>query len=85
MLEHKPNHDVQKIVCRHPRQDCVEAQIWGRAHRNVCSIKGPSEHSELHKMKKFVTTSSAKNRSGRPFLQHFTNQAGMVEWPGRSL
>lgn len=83
MLEHKPNHDVQKIVCRHPRQDCVEAQIWGRTHRNVCSIKGPSEHSDLHKMKKFVTTSSAKDRS-EPF-RRTTISAALYQsgWYGR--
>ena len=27
------------------RQDCVKAQIWGSVPENVCSIKGPQEHS----------------------------------------
>ena len=59
MSEHKPSHEVQRIVCRPPRQDCIEAQIWGRVQKNVCSIEGPNEHSDLHhKWKKFGTTRS---------------------------
>ena len=27
---------------------CVEAQIWGRVPKNVCSIEGPQKHSGLH-------------------------------------
>uniref|UniRef100_A0AAZ3NS67 Transposase Tc1-like domain-containing protein n=1 Tax=Oncorhynchus tshawytscha TaxID=74940 RepID=A0AAZ3NS67_ONCTS len=44
----KPSHEVQGIVRRAPRQDCVEAQIWGRVPKHVCSIEGPKEHSGLH-------------------------------------
>jgi hypothetical protein len=34
--------------CRALRQDCVEAQIWGRVPRIVCSIEGSQEHSGFH-------------------------------------
>ncbi|XP_058260438.1 C-type lectin domain family 1 member B-like [Hemibagrus wyckioides] len=30
MSEHKPSREVQGIVCRPQRQDCIEAQIWER-------------------------------------------------------
>uniref|UniRef100_A0A674CB93 pre-mRNA 3' end processing protein WDR33 n=1 Tax=Salmo trutta TaxID=8032 RepID=A0A674CB93_SALTR len=39
----KPSHEVEGIVRRAPRQDCVEAQVWGRVPSNVCSIEGPQE------------------------------------------
>jgi hypothetical protein len=35
MSAQKPSHEVEGIVRRAPRQDCVEAQI--------CSIEGPQE------------------------------------------
>jgi hypothetical protein len=28
MSEQKPSHEVEGIVRRAPREDCVEAQIW---------------------------------------------------------
>ena len=43
----KPSNEVEGIVRRAPRQDCVQAQIWGRVLKNVCSIEGPQEHSGL--------------------------------------
>ena len=45
--EQKPRHDVEGIVRRPPRQDCVEAQIWRRVPKHFCSIEGPQEHSGL--------------------------------------
>ena len=58
MSEQKPSHEVEGIVRRGLRQDCVEAQIWGRVAKNVCSIEDPQEHSGLHhsNWKKFGTT-----------------------------
>jgi hypothetical protein len=51
------SHEVEGIVCRALRQDCVEAQIWGRVPRHFCSIEGPQEHraSLILKWKKFGT------------------------------
>ena len=60
MSEQKPSHEVEGIVWRAPRQDCVEAPVWGRVQKNVCSIEGPQEHSGvvsiILKGKKFGTT-----------------------------
>ena len=39
MLEQKPSHEVERIVHRAPRQDCVEAQIWGRAPNISAALK----------------------------------------------
>ncbi|XP_071195503.1 phosphatidylinositol-binding clathrin assembly protein-like isoform X7 [Salvelinus alpinus] len=41
-------HEVEGIVRRAPRQDCVEAQIWGRVPKHFCSFKGPQEYCGLH-------------------------------------
>ena len=45
MPEQKPSNEVEGIVCRAPRQDCVEEQIWGRVPKEFCSIEGPEEHN----------------------------------------
>ena len=45
MSEQKPSHEMEGIVRRTPRQDCVEVQIWGRVPTHLCSIEGPQEHS----------------------------------------
>ena len=72
MSEQKPSPEVKGIVHRVPRQDCVEAQIWGRVPKNVCSIEGPQEHSGLiPKWKKFGTTKTLP-RPGR--LAKLNNQ-----------
>jgi hypothetical protein len=47
MSEQKPSHEVKGIVHRALRQDCVEAQIWGRA-------------SIILKWKKFATTKASQ-------------------------
>ena len=52
----KTSHEVEGIVLRAPRQDCVKAPIWGRVPRNVCIIL---------KWKKFGTTKTLP-RAGRP-------------------
>ena len=36
--EQRPSHEVEGNVRRGPRQDCVEAQIWGRVPKHFCSI-----------------------------------------------
>ena len=46
--EQKQSHEVEGIVRRAPRQDCVEAQIWGRVPKHFCSIEGLQEHCGLH-------------------------------------
>jgi hypothetical protein len=43
MSEQNKATKVEGIDHRAPRQDCVEAQIWGRLPKNVCSIEGPQE------------------------------------------
>ena len=67
MSEHKSSHDVEGIVHRAPRQDCVEAQIWGRVPKYVCSIEGPKNTvtSSILKWKKFGTTKTLP-RAGHP-------------------
>jgi hypothetical protein len=67
MSEQKLSHEFEGIVHRAPRQDCVEAQIWGREPKHFCSIEGPQEHSGLIilKWKKFGTTKTLP-RAGRP-------------------
>ena len=36
----KPSHEVEGIVHRASRQDCVDAQIWGRVPKHFCIIEG---------------------------------------------
>lgn len=40
MSEHEPHHEVGGMICRPLRQVYAEAQIWGRAKKHFCSIKG---------------------------------------------
>ena len=44
----KTSHEVEGIVRRAQREDCVEAEIWGRVPKHVFYIEGPQEHSGLH-------------------------------------
>ena len=62
MSEQKPSHEVEGIIYRAPRQDCVKAQIWRRVPKNVCSIEGPQDI--IPKWKKFGTTKTLP-RAGR--------------------
>ena len=41
MSEQKQSHEVEGIVCRAPRQDCVEAQIYGRVPTQYVTFKVP--------------------------------------------
>jgi hypothetical protein len=78
MSEHKPSHEVEGIVCRRPRKDCVEAPIWRRVPKYVCSIEGPQEHtvvSNILKWKKFGTTKTLPSGGRREKL---TNQGRMT-------
>ena len=59
----KPSYEIEGIVRRAPRQDCVEAQIWGRVTKHFCTIEGPQE--------KFGTTNTLP-RAGR--LAKLSNQ-----------
>ena len=56
----KPSHEVEGIVRRAQRQDCVEGQIWGRVPKNVCTVA-----SIILKWKRFGTTKTLP-RAGRP-------------------
>ncbi|CDR08939.1 unnamed protein product [Oncorhynchus mykiss] len=58
MSEQKPSHEVEGIVCRAPRQDCVETQIWGRVQQSSAALKVPRTQlaSIILKWKKFGTT-----------------------------
>ena len=72
---------IDGIVHGAPRQDWVEAKIWGIIPKYFCSIKGPQEHSALLilKGKKFGTTKTIP-RAGRP--AKLRNQ-GRRAWSGR--
>jgi hypothetical protein len=78
MSEQKPSHKVEGIVRRAPKQDCVEAQIWGRVPKNICSIEGSKNTvaSIILKYKKFGTIKTLP-RAGRP--------AKLSNWGRRAL
>ena len=67
MSEQKPSHKVEGIVCRAPRQDCVEAQIWGGYQHISAALKitRNAVTSIILKWKKFGTTKTLP-RAGRP-------------------
>ena len=67
MSEKKPSHEVEWIVSRGPRQDCVEVQIWRRVEKNSASLKVPKNTmaSNILKWKKFGTTKTLP-RAGQP-------------------
>ena len=67
MSEQKPSHEVKGIVCRAPRQDCLEAQIWGREYQKCsAALKIPKNPvAFIIKWKKFGTTKTLP-RAGRP-------------------
>uniref|UniRef100_A0AAZ3SUE1 Transposase Tc1-like domain-containing protein n=1 Tax=Oncorhynchus tshawytscha TaxID=74940 RepID=A0AAZ3SUE1_ONCTS len=72
MSEQKPSHDVKGIVRRVPRQDCVEAQIWGRVPKNA-ALKVPKNTvaSIILKWKKFGITKTLPRAC---FLAKLSNQ-----------
>jgi hypothetical protein len=57
--------EVKGIVRRAQRQDCVEAQIWGRVQKHFYIIEGPQEHSGILKWKRCGTTKTLS----LPFLK----------------
>jgi hypothetical protein len=67
MSEQKPRHEVEGIVRRAPRQDCVKKQIWGRIPKYLCSRKVPKNTvaSIILQWKKFGTTKTLP-RAGFP-------------------
>jgi hypothetical protein len=67
MSEKKPSHEVEGIVRRASRQDCVEAPIWGRVQNNYAALKGPKNTvaSIFLKWKTFRTTKTLP-RAGLP-------------------
>ncbi len=46
--EQKTSHEVKGTACRAQRQDCFEAQIWGRLQKDFCCTEGSQEHSGFH-------------------------------------
>ena len=58
MSEQKLSHDVKGIVRSAARQDCVEAQIWGRVQKVSAAFKVPKNTvaSIILKWKKLGTT-----------------------------
>src|SRR4029434_397477 len=67
MSEHKPSHEVKGIICRPPRQDCIEAQIRDGYRNMSAALKVPMSTvaSIIHKWKKLGTTRTLP-RVGRP-------------------
>jgi outer membrane protein W len=67
MSEQKPNHEVEGIVHRAPRPDCVKGQIWGRVQNISVALKVHKNTvaSMNLKWKKFGTTNTLP-RAGRP-------------------
>ena len=63
MSEQKPSHEVEGIVRRALREDCVEAQIWGRVPKKCLVPKNIVAYVIL-KWKKFGTTKTLA-RAGR--------------------
>ena len=57
MSEQNPSHEVEGIVRRAQRQDCVEAQIWGRVPNISAALKVSKNTvaSIILKLKKFGT------------------------------
>ncbi len=41
MSEHKPSHEVQGIVYRPPRQDCIKVQFWEGYRKISAALKVP--------------------------------------------
>ena len=47
MSEQKPSHGVEGIVCRPPRHECVEAQIWGRVPKQFYNIDSQTMRNKI--------------------------------------
>lgn len=56
-------NQVWGTVCSAPGQDCIEAEIWGRAQKNFCCIEGPSKLSPA------LTTNGESMESPELFLK----------------
>uniref|UniRef100_A0AAZ3QFM7 Transposase Tc1-like domain-containing protein n=1 Tax=Oncorhynchus tshawytscha TaxID=74940 RepID=A0AAZ3QFM7_ONCTS len=74
MSEQKPSHEFKGIVRRAPRQDRVEAQIWGTVPKHFCSN---TVASIILKWKKFGTTKTLLpaqlcNRGRRALVREVT-------------
>jgi hypothetical protein len=65
MSEQKPSHEVEGIVHRAQRHDCVEAQIWGRVLPAALKVPKNTVASILLKWKKFGSTKTL-SRASRP-------------------
>ena len=67
MSEQKPSQEDEEIVRKAPRQDRVEAQIWGRVRRKSAALKVPKNTvaSITLKWKRFGSTKTLP-RAGRP-------------------
>jgi hypothetical protein len=65
MSEQKPSHEVKGIVHRAPRQDCVEAQIWGRVHKLSAELNIPKNTVASIILKWKFGTTKPLPRAGR--------------------
>ena len=67
MSEQRRSHEVEGIVHRALRQDCVEGQIWEGYQKRSAAVKVPksTEASIILKWKKFGITKTLP-RAGRP-------------------
>jgi transposase len=63
MSEQKPSHEVEGILRRAPKQDCVDEQIWGMSV--AWKVPKNTVDSIILKWKKFGTTKTLP-RDGRP-------------------
>ena len=88
MSVQRPIHEVVVIIRRAPRQNCVEAQIWGTVIKNVYSIEGPQEHSIFHHSY-MEEVSKLSNRGRMALVREVTKkpmvtltelQSSSVEW-----
>ncbi len=64
--EQKPSHEVKGTACRAQRQDCIEAQIWGRLQKIAAALRisKSTVASIILKCKMFGTTRTLP-RAGR--------------------
>ena len=79
MSEQKLSHEVEGIARRAPRQDCMEAQIWGAVPNISAAFKVPKNTvaSIILKWKKFGTKTLP--RAGHPAKLSNQGEKGLVQ------
>jgi hypothetical protein len=77
MSEQKPSQEDKEIVRKAPRQDRVEAQIWGRVPKKPAALKVPKNTVDIiPKWKRFGTTKTLL-RAGRPAKLEQSGKKGL--------